>query len=95
MNVREGFARLARVTAIAYWVGCGIWVASVWHQYMQTYKITPSGTGTYPVFDWGNLADATMQAGCALFFCAIAYIVLLVTFRGVRWIALGFMQKPA
>lgn len=85
MNVREGFARLARVSAIVYWIVVAVVLGSYWYKGM-TWSLMGSGK-----FSWTNFPDMTASTGYGLLFCAAIYGALWIAFRGLRWVARGFM----
>lgn len=79
MNVREGFARLARVTAVAYGL---VALVAVWSTYNSTLEYG------------GDYARAFKAAGEMLFGFAVFYAVAWAVFRALRWVARGFLERP-
>jgi hypothetical protein len=148
MNIRLGFARIARATAILYAIGtivvAGVCFNSGWENesYRATLSgrhLTSSGFGDYAVswdsapregdFDYSikvpdgrlvpvfakNDKEAAELIGAwlkrnppahpfraglknaagALVWMAVIFAAFWALFRGVRWIALGFLEKAA
>lgn len=140
MNVRLGFARIARVAAIGYGLTAAVSVASAFSNNLwmpaTTYNVTlESGASPCysitapsretaiqavraqlkdnpfnrygPVLAWTgcvsmdpapaghDYARGAAEAGKMLLGLAILYAALWATFRAVRWVALGFMEKKA
>lgn len=78
MNVRKGMARLARATAIAYWIVC----AAIW---VFEYR-------SWSEHDFGKAPLAHVLQD-VLIPQVILYVVAWAAFRGLRWVALGFMDR--
>lgn len=150
LNVRLGFARLARVTAILYGVASvlivGFVVKGQWDEreaelHPQTFTIRAPTGQLYLVpaqYEWEavsvvedyskanvdlsdlfadipttaaarkpvrlpvakydhprTVAAVAKSGGVAAMWCALVYAVLWTAFRGVRWVALGFMDGKA
>jgi hypothetical protein len=92
MNLRKGFARIARVTALAYWTICIVATSLSWWDDMHSYGSPPDYSRAQE-WDWSRFAAENQDAAIALFWCAVAYFALLMAFRGLKWIALGFFDK--
>lgn len=94
MNVREGFARIAKVCAVAYWCIALIAFVATFRSEMQVYTSTGPYSGDM-VWEWSRFGEASTETLTVAFWTGMAYLVLVAIFRGLRWIAAGFMHKPA
>jgi hypothetical protein len=147
LNIRLGFARLGRVTAISYGLVSLLIVGSVgkdqWEErelevHPQTFTVREPNGRVYLVpaqDEWEassavedyiksnvdlsdlfadipttagaqnpvrisvakydhprTIAEVAKSAGMAAMWCALVYTILWAVFRGVRWVALGFMD---
>jgi hypothetical protein len=89
VNWSGGFARIARVTAWAFWIVAAVAIAMAWQDQVHTYANFAAGDYSRS-WQWELAPAATKSAGTELFWCAIFYVVALYTFRALRWIAKGF-----
>lgn len=95
MNVRLGMARVARFTAVAYWAICLVILGAAFKEGMETYypSSEPYAYGSN-VWEWSNLGYALGSSGTVLGWEIGVYLTFWAIFRGLRWTALGFMDRP-